>query len=679
MPSTYSGAVAVDPAIKAGENPSLNDWGCVGDGSTDDTVKFLAAMNDVVASTRAGVLLIPGGKTYCVQPGLAVPSGLTLVGTGPSSIIQPIGTASSTAGIFDLNGVSKVTLRNFAIAGRVTSPALITYASSPTPYDADILSDTSIWIRGGADITVQGLSVNNGGGYFVFVDARAASISRVKILSNKITNARPDLFGVSGDVTYSGWGGGIFWANDGVSYLVDDLLIQENQFYCCTGNCIWGHANTLTLQNKNIRVIGNSGQDVGEWIEMVNVNGGIVSKNHVTRCGYISTADNTVGTPKWLNSGGFNVPCVAYDTSGLVMNVPYVNNTADAVNGGFIDADGLCYCAVSGNTGTSSWASSDPHAQASACGPGASGVNWSYGFNTGDSNANAGGSFINVTGNVFNGFGGGERLYGARSCSLSGNTINHPATAPSVPISYGPIVAMGTVIQPTGNTIGPNDITWNPSSGGAIVAEDGSYAAFTSASVNTVYKNNGNGGNNFPFLKDPNSGGSALLEEAFSLHDPRAHGARMDGASDDTVAVAKAISHGGLYLHSTLRCVVSVADFTALSAEFRIFGGGELILQAGTNGPLIKLGSTPCEVFGVTLNGNSATGTGNPVVLVTSATTTRFTSVRIKGGQGAAVTLVNSTAGFANCDASGNASGLTTSGTSTAYVVGCFGIPTNIV
>ncbi len=264
-----------------------------------------------------------------------------------------------------------------------------------------------------------------------------------------------------------------------------------------TGNTIWGHVISNNLQNTNIRVINNYCEDTGlDCIQLAGVNGGVVSGNVGRRIGYVAynpsnpAQDQPFGTPAWIPLTPFSIPAVFIDTSGIVTNVDYTDNTADSINGGFVDGDGYGQGTIRPGVGTSCFTSVDPHAQASLCGPGGNGQNVAYGVNMGNSAASPRvDNFVNILGGTFNGFGGGAiKIYGCSSCKVSNAVINHPNNAQYSPITYGPFTIGSTTIRATNSEISNNTIYWSPATG-AMVAEDPQYAAFIASDRNTVHDN----------------------------------------------------------------------------------------------------------------------------------------------------------------------------------------------
>lgn len=88
--------------------PSVVDYGAVGDGSTDDTAAFAAAL------AAEAAVYVPGGATYMVS-GLSVPSNKKLFGDGPSTVLKNI--AGASAAILVLSSVNTVTLEGLAVQG----------------------------------------------------------------------------------------------------------------------------------------------------------------------------------------------------------------------------------------------------------------------------------------------------------------------------------------------------------------------------------------------------------------------------------------------------------------------------------------------------------------------------------------------------------------------------------
>jgi hypothetical protein len=84
---------------------NVKSFGAIGDGSTDDTVTIAAAL---VAATAGDTVYFPRG-TYIISTTLTVPTGVTLLGNGRSSLI------ASAPALPDLNLLTLTTLTDVAI------------------------------------------------------------------------------------------------------------------------------------------------------------------------------------------------------------------------------------------------------------------------------------------------------------------------------------------------------------------------------------------------------------------------------------------------------------------------------------------------------------------------------------------------------------------------------------
>lgn len=508
--------------------PTLLDFGCTGDGATNDGPCAQLAVDALQGLNRA--LNIPAGFTFCLYTPIVIRGSITLNGGGT---LKRCANMPTGKGLIDITA-SNVYLQGFTIEGATTTPQVyINYnlnPNLPSPFDATLTKNTSIWIHAGSSyVTVgegpvgAGITINHTGGYAALIDARTANINHISFVGNTVKNSRSGLNGTPNDYKYGSWTGGFLWTNNGYSTAINDLLFERNRMLQVTGNAIWGHTDAdgvhdpFSMQNSNVRVLHNYFEDMGlDAIQMQNVNGGIVANNTGKRIGYVSLVDDTPGQPYWQppttnlppkppyipGTLYFSVPAVALDNSALVTGVEYANNDFDCINGEWFNGDGFGYGNIYPGTVTSCHASRDPFAQKTRCGvtwdspvvpqppPLPMGTNVESGLSTGDSSASfAADVHINIVGGTFNGFGGGAiHLYGCVDCTVSSTTIVHPNDAYSSPISYGPFTIAARTIYPTRNKIENNLVYWSPTTG-ALVVEDPSYAAFISSNTNIVRGN----------------------------------------------------------------------------------------------------------------------------------------------------------------------------------------------
>lgn len=500
----------------------VNDYGCDRTGGTDNAVQIDNAIADAALSGNSPFLKFPSGCTIAFSQ-ISLRSNVTLIGDGPTSVLKCIGTPTAGVGRIDVPaGTTNWSLENFLIDGGVTTPVTIDYASVSSPIQASLSTGSSIWIHGGTGSSnglIDRISITHTGGYAILLDATAGSMSGYHIRRCKLFDNRPHTFGVTPGghgFGFGGWTSGIHYENQGITFIVDDVLVEMCSFLRMSGHAFWGHAVSLAVLNTNIRCVNNLFQDCAlDACQMGAVTGFKVTGNHFLRIGYLSTADGAIGVPKWGT-----VEPVAVDHTGLCLNGDISNNNVDCFNGGCIDADGLGNTTVTGNIVTSPWSSNEASSsiQLASCGPvtSAPSTNLAVGFNLGNTNnIPLAATNVSIVGNQFNGCGAGAiRLYAGRNCKVQGNIIQHPATAIVQPIIFGPLVdhitlVTGPNLRCYGNDVSGNTAYWTPGSGQPMVVEDPQYSPFTSTEVNYVYNNTpiyaagSPPGLVFPFAKAP--------------------------------------------------------------------------------------------------------------------------------------------------------------------------------
>ena len=479
-----------------------------------------SCINAAIAANPA--IRIPAG-TWNIGTGggnLTLHSNLLIVGDGPGTVIQRAGNIGSGVGVFDLPNLTNVRVSNLLIDGGVTTPATQDYATITGAMQSSFTANSTVWLHGGTNITLDHLTIQHTGGYAVIVDATANygtayNANGIQIFGNVFQNNRPFLFGTGTDLTYGSWPGGILWFSDGTSHNIQNLAITDNQFKYTTGTAIMGGAAALSLLNKNITVSGNLFQDIGlDGVLGGPVDDYTVADNNFLRIGYPSITDNTTGTAKWYNActGGTqptpgnpctsgthqSIPAVAIDSTAAVFNSAITGNAVVAHNGGCIDLDGATYSSITGNhcsipqSGDPEYSDAQPSNWGPAVGPGiaSAGQNWMYGVNTGNSSMTAlGGSYLSVIGNTFDWQGGGAvRLYSANGGQVKSNHIQTPGSPHYNPITLGP----SSGFQACGNEVSGNFIAfYGAITDGSIPAvyEDTQYGSFSDLCQNTVHDN----------------------------------------------------------------------------------------------------------------------------------------------------------------------------------------------
>jgi len=86
----FAGSVATNVEDKLAQVVSVQDFGAVGNGSTNDTAAFQAALN-----SGFSVYIPPTGSSYIVSSTLTVPANVAMYGDGYESVIQYTGTGSA--------------------------------------------------------------------------------------------------------------------------------------------------------------------------------------------------------------------------------------------------------------------------------------------------------------------------------------------------------------------------------------------------------------------------------------------------------------------------------------------------------------------------------------------------------------------------------------------------------
>lgn len=622
--TTYANSVAGDVSTKFGDLPDFfNDFGCDRSGVTDDTTKANNALASLVASGKSKIIKIPGNCMLSVNY-LSIPSGITIVGEGRFSVLNFVGSPSTTTGRIDANGVSDWALDNFFIAGNKTSPTGVDYANITSPTASTLVgggnglpTGSSIWVRGGGgNITLSRLWFNNSDGYSALLDATSGNISRVRISKCRFSNCKPHLFGTTGvglGLAYGAWTGGIHYEGDGSSYNVSDLLVEWSEFYQMAGHCFWGHSASLSKLHQDISFCNNYAIDHAlDMCEIGVTDGFRVTGNKSRRGGYYSATDDAVGVPRW----GAIAPA-AIDNTGVCINGVISHNVIDCFLGTAIDGDGLGNSVVTNNKITSPWASEDPNKQLASITPAGftTGTNICKGYNQNNSNDDPRASInVIVANNQIDGCGENAiAAYTLHDSQITGNHGNHPTykgstsafPGASAPIQYGPATGSNRYCRRL--TITGNRFSWNPVVNAPIVAEDSQYAAFAATDVNYVYDNDSPSPLTFPLLKDGVSNTTTGASRISTLT-PSTGGLEHPGVAEyvlQTEHTAVGATDIALKVYKHLGTGSWAGSYAWKRGQAIIDSGGHLqvVTTAGTSG-----GSTP------TFNHAGSTTTDGSVV-----------------------------------------------------------------
>lgn len=151
------------PAVPA--NRTVRDFGARGDGLTDDTSAFAAAVSAVAG--QGGTVAVPDG-TYLVHPlkSIVLTSNLTL-SLSPGAVLKAIPVPDAVSAVVVVKDAANVTIAGGTILGeRPNHPGT-----------------TGEWgmgidIRGGTDVTVDGVTVRDCWGDGIYIGVGAAGESR---------------------------------------------------------------------------------------------------------------------------------------------------------------------------------------------------------------------------------------------------------------------------------------------------------------------------------------------------------------------------------------------------------------------------------------------------------------------------------------------------------------------
>jgi parallel beta-helix repeat protein len=542
----------------------LNDaiWGYAAKTGGVRTHREIQAAIDDLPREGGEVTLAPG--EWLIGEKIVIPAdkpGTVLIGSGDATILRRKQDIESGYGMINVFA-ENVAILNLLIDGEVTTSVGIPYGSGATvgsvfetagingdPIHPTLANNTSIRIHGGAKgVLISNIKIQHTGGYAILICTKVPggndeNISDILIKDNRFENNRPHKFGDSGDLNYGAWTGGILYRNDGSANTkkVRNLTVSNNSFYRCNGNCCWGHALGFTTLNEQIEFSSNTGLDLGlDFLMPGNVIGGVVANNSARRVGYVHSTDSDTPAPKYY-LGRY---AVAYDTTGEVRGVNYVNNSAVSVNGGLIDLDGFHDGTIAGNLLLATPDASDAQFTEDQCasygnaGAVPASQNITKGINLASSYQNRGSADVTIENNVIRNCGTHAiALGGSKRCLVKGNKIYHRANASVVGIWGSPIViygytnAVSQTLLPSDNVVTGNLIDWNMGTANpaaevnfCVIESDALTGALTSpaatiAGPNFCYDNAIIGSNFGEWRKSASSTGS-VARAVFASNDP---------------------------------------------------------------------------------------------------------------------------------------------------------------
>lgn len=166
---------------RAADCVNVKDFGALGNGAADDAAAFVAAIAVANASsTGGGFVKIPIGQ-YMLGSEVTIPAGVTLIGEGQGSIIQPLAVISSLFNITGgLSGVLNCELSN--VSARATSGIRCTKSADNLPITiaqtliASFNSDGILWSSGDRPVIQFNEFIDNPVNVRLTEDGRAGDI-----------------------------------------------------------------------------------------------------------------------------------------------------------------------------------------------------------------------------------------------------------------------------------------------------------------------------------------------------------------------------------------------------------------------------------------------------------------------------------------------------------------------
>jgi len=269
----FTNAVATNVEAKLAQTVSIQDFGAVGDGVTDDTAEIQAAI-DAVSAAGGGTVLVPTG-TFMVNMltlGIFLKDNVQVVGTGTGSVLKGIPIAGTS------NFVYVVSIATCSNAG--ISNCLIDASRPPGEFDERqwhgirLEGDTSnILIENNVIKECKG-----DGMWIVLNPGFSVPPTKALIRGNRISNVnRQDIALVQGtDITLTdNFGtGNLDIESDLSNYINTGHIVSNNQFNQILISPLSGETGV----RNNIVVSGNKCNAMYLWgVNFVQVTGNVVN------------------------------------------------------------------------------------------------------------------------------------------------------------------------------------------------------------------------------------------------------------------------------------------------------------------------------------------------------------------------------------------------------------------
>lgn len=260
---------------------SVKEFGAKGDGVTDDTPAFQAAID-----SGAKEIVIPSG-TYSLASYVNVVSktDLTIRGVGSPVLFQPAGKDNTNAflvSFFRFTQCANINISDLKVNGNRTA-----YASLNT-YFADADNFRVFWIVGCTNVVVQNCIIENWQGPAIKVVALGAT-GGVSVAQIRADAARPGCNGlkvINSTFNYCGYA---VQVNPSSSY---NIYVQNNTIFNTdyAAVTIYPHGYNVFVQDNTFQEIGRvtTGPlpNDGYAVRYYECAGGIISGNQISKCDY---------------------------------------------------------------------------------------------------------------------------------------------------------------------------------------------------------------------------------------------------------------------------------------------------------------------------------------------------------------------------------------------------------
>jgi hypothetical protein len=274
-----TGAVVTTVQAKLRETVSVKDFGAVGDGVTNDTAAFQAAID-----SGAKEVVIPSG-TYALGSYINVSSvdGLTIRGVGSPVLFEPSGKTTSSAlnvSFFKFTSCSNVTIAGLKIDGNRSA-----YATVNT-YFANADNFRVLWIVGCTNVVVQDCIFENWQGVVVKVVALGAT-GGATIPDIRADAALPGCNGLKIIGNKFSYCGTPVQVNPSSSY---NIYVQNNTIFNTDYSAvtIYPHGYGVFVQDNTMVEVGliTTGPllNDGYAVRYYECAGGVISGNQIDKC-----------------------------------------------------------------------------------------------------------------------------------------------------------------------------------------------------------------------------------------------------------------------------------------------------------------------------------------------------------------------------------------------------------